>query len=477
MGDNREKRSIRLAGGIPAFCLWLLVQGPAAGQATGKLSGTVENAGGGVVSGARVTLWLAQWQAVYSSTVTSRAGSFVFPALRPAFYDLTVEAPAFARRTLKNVKVEPAAEIALPPIHLAAAGAPAPAETAAPGQPPQAAGADVAFPVDEEQLRRLPLPMRDPFYALETLPGVQGNGRAPLAINGESASLANIAYEGVNLEQTSTRGGGLNSTTLMLRTDEVGETELATGAIEGCGCAQAAFTAPGGGNAFHGSLYAFAIPKGAAAQYWTDNSRNTPTATSISQLGAAVGGPLRRNRLFFFLNYDADLDHSTVTRTGQTPVSPLSSQDPLMRQVLRLIPSDPSGAYRGTQDNGGAGNAAMGRLDYLISPRHSLGLTLAGGNHSTDDPSDSSVFGRKPATTLDGSSFFYAASWRWSRGPRLTNELRAGASLWELDYRNSLRSQFGFIAILDDPSMAVASPCRASTRRGEPTACTVTRTT
>jgi hypothetical protein len=312
--------------------------------------------------------------------------------------------------------------------------------------------------VDGEQERALPLAERDPFYLLETLPGVQGNGRAPLAIYGESLSLGNITYEGVNLEASATRTSALNSSTLLLRADEVRETTVVTGAIGGCGCAQAAFSAPGGSGAFHGAVYGFAVPKGTAAQYWNDNASGTPSATSLSQFGAAFGGPLRQKRLFFFVNYEADLNRSTVTRTGQVPVSPLTSQDPLMRQVLALIPSNPTGTYRGTQDNGGAGSLGMARLDYLASPRHSLGLTLAGQSGSSDDPADSSVFGRKPTTTLDTTSFFYAASWRWAPAPGLTNELRAGASLWELDYRNSLRSQFGFIAILNDPSVAVSQP-------------------
>ena len=445
-------------GIILPFCLSVFLQSPVAAQGNGRLSGTIEDTAGKVVSGAVVTLALQESAGVYSSTVTSRAGSFLFSALRPALYDLTVEAPTFAKQTLRNVKIDAAAETSLPSIHLAAAGAGQVVEVKALEQPLEAAGVDVTFRLDDEQVRRLPLPGRDPFYLLETLPGVQENGRAPLEIYGESVSLANITYEGVNLEATPTRGSGLNSTTLLLRTDQVGETAVVTGAIDGCGCAQAVFSSPGGSNAFHSSVYGLTIPRGITAQYWTDNSRNTPGATNISQLGATFGGPLRKDRLFFFFNYEADLDRSTVTRTGQIPVSPLSSQDPLMRQVLGLIPSNPSGTYRGPQNNGGTGSVAMARLDYLISPRHSLGLTLAGRNGSADDPSDSSVFGRAPTTTLGVSTFFFATSWRWVPTPRLTNELRAGASLWELDYRNSLRSQFGFIAILNDPSVAVSQP-------------------
>jgi hypothetical protein len=436
----------------------LLLQSPLAAQSTGRLSGTVEDAAGKVIPGAQVTLSLREWAGIYSSTVTSRAGTFLFSALRPSVYDLTVEAPSFERLTLKNVKVDLATQTSLPPIHLTPAGAAQVPQPEAPDQPSQAAGVEVAFHVDEGQVQSLPLPGRDPFYLLETLPGVQTNGRAPLAIDGESFSLANLAYEGVNLEETVTRGNGLDSTTLLLRTGEVSELAVVTGAIDGCGCAQAAFTAPGGSNAFHGSVYALEIPNGLASQYWTDNSRNTPATTNITQPGGTFGGPLRKDRLFFFLNYEADLDSSTVTRTGQVPVSPLSSEDPLMRKVLALIPSDPSGTYRGTQNNGGTGGVGMAHLDYLLSSRQSLGLTLAGSNRSTDDPADSAVFGLQPTTTLGASSLFFAASWRWSPTPRLTNELQVGASLSELDFRNSLRSQFDFIAILDEPNIPVSQP-------------------
>jgi hypothetical protein len=66
------------------------VQTAAAFQATGTLSGTVEDAGGEPVAGARVTLALPESSVAYSSTVTSRGGAFLFPSLRPALYDLTV---------------------------------------------------------------------------------------------------------------------------------------------------------------------------------------------------------------------------------------------------------------------------------------------------------------------------------------------------------------------------------------------------
>jgi hypothetical protein len=400
----------------------------------------VEDPAGRAVSGARVTLSLPGSAIVHSSALTSDNGEFLFPGLRAGSYDLAVEAPAFAKTTLRNVKVGAAVRIRLPE-----------------GPP---ARVDVSFAASHEEMTALPLPRRDAFSMVELLPGVANNGRAPVGIYGESVSLANITYDGVNV-------AGAGSTTLAPRTDQVDEASVVTGAVFGNGGAQAEFSAPRGGNAFHGSAYWLAIPSGTAAQYWADNSRNTPASTSVNQLGASLGGPLNSDTAFFFLNYEAGLDRSTVTRTGDVPAAPLASRDPLVEQVLGLIPSDPSGRYRGTQDNGGTFHIGLARLDYLASPRHVFGLTFADRNSTADDPADSAVFGRRPTTTIGVSAPFFAASWRWTPTANLTNQARGGVSLAGIEVRNSLRSRFGFIAILDDPGVSVSQPMVGLDPRGE----------
>ena len=400
------------------------------------------DAAGRHVAGASVTLTLVDSAVVYASTLTSSKGVFLFPALKPALYNLTVEAAGYPKLTLRNVRLHPAAEISLPPIRLG------PSEAQSPQQSLQTAAVDVAFTANDRQMSQLPLPRRDPLYLAQTLPGVQDNGRAPLGIYGESSALANVTYDGMNV----------GSNGLRLRTDQIGEATVLTGSIEGCGCSQIAFSTPSGGRAFHGAAYWLALPSPAAAQYWADNSRDTPSTTSLNQLGASLGGPLKKDRLFFFLNYEADLDRSTMTRTGIVPTAPPASRDPLLQQVLGLIPSDPSGVYRRTQSNGSTTQIALARLDYLHSATHSFTLTFADRRGTTDDPADSSVFGPKPTTTIGLSAPFYSASWRWSATARLTNEVRAAANLADIDFRNSLRSRFGFIAVLDDPTVAVSQP-------------------
>ncbi len=376
-------------------------------------------------------------QAPYAIAVTSSDGAFLIPALRPARYDLSVDGQV----VIQDVRIDPAKVTSLGPIRLGAG-----AQTFQPS--PDEDTVEVAFSANDSQMSRLPIPRRDPFYLAQTLPGIQTNGRAPLAVYGESAALSNITYDGVNAGSS---GPGL-------RADQVGETTVVTGSIDGCGCQQISFSTPGGGPAFHGATYWLAVPSGTAAQYWTDNARNTPAGTSVNQLGVSLGGPLKRDRLFFFLNYEAGLDRSTVTRIGVAPVAPLTSRDPLVQQVLALVPSSASGVYRGVQNNGSTDHITLARLDYYRSQRHGFSVTFADRRSTSDDPAGSSVFGRDPTTTIGVSAPFYSAAWRWSPAARLTNEARAGANLANIDYRNSLRSRFGFVAILEDPSVSMSQP-------------------
>jgi hypothetical protein len=434
---------------ILPFSFTLLAQF-AHGQATGRLSGTVQDAGGKGLAGARVTLHLAKSPVVYSSTITNGAGGFFFGLLGAASYDLVVEASNFGGQTLKGVKIEPAVETALPPIRLAATGK-------APESTLQTASVDMAFPLSQEQESRLPLAARNPLFLVSTLPGVNDNGRAA-AIDGQSPATANIDYDGVNVAESVIRVNGLGPLSIPLHTDQVEDATLVTGAIYGCGCVQVAFTSPSGTNALHGSAYWLTVPTGVAAQNWVDNSQNTPASTNLNQLGATVGGALQKNRLFFFLNYEADLDGSKVTRTGSVPTQPLTSQDPEVQRVLALIPSNPTGTYSGKQNNGFTSNLGTVRVNYLTSARNTFGATFAYTNSTQDDPADSSVFGSKPTTTIHVSAPFYSMFWRWSPTARLTNELRAGASLPSIDYTNSLRSKFDFIATLNDPNVSVSQP-------------------
>lgn len=450
---------------------WLLIlslaclgAGTTLAQATGRITAMVVDASGAPIPGARVTLKLAGSSIVYARTVASRRGAFVLAALPGRTYDLTIESEGFRKEELPNQQVYAGGTLSLPTVVLQVTY---PDFDVIPFPPPnlQTVDAAVESALSPEQIGQLPTPRRDPFPLVETLPGVQDNGRAA-SIYGQPTTVENLTLDGINIQTNFAAPQNLNSISLALHTGQVEEASIVTGGIFGCGCSQIMFSTPSGSSGFHGSGYWLGIPNALSAQYWTDNSQGTPAKTSLNQVGGTFGGALLKNRLFFFANYEANLDRSSITRTGQVPTQPLTSQDPVLQKVLNLIPSNASGIYRGTQQNGGTTNLGLARLDYLASARHAFGVTLAGNISTTDDPADSSVFGPKPDTTVHVASQLYSGFWRWSISPTLTNELHIGASLPTLEFRNSLRSQFPFVAILNDPTVSVSQPMMGMDPRG-----------
>src|SRR5271169_6353963 len=114
-------------------------------QVTGRLLGKLEDAAGRPVAGARVILTLAESAAVYAETLTSPNGTFLFANLKPVVYGLTV-----GELTLRNVRVDPAADTSLPPIRLGAS------QSQSQQQSLQTAAVDVASTADEQQVSQLP---------------------------------------------------------------------------------------------------------------------------------------------------------------------------------------------------------------------------------------------------------------------------------------------------------------------------------
>ena len=447
---------------LPTLSLACLGAGIALAQATGGVVGAVEDPTTAPIAGARVTLKLPGSSVAYARTMTSAGGVFVFAALPPRIYDLAIESKGFLNEELTEQRVVAGETLSLPIIRLKMPG---PDHITVHEPSLQTSGAAVASLLTSKLQSELPTARRDPFPLVETLPGIQDNGRAA-SIYGQSTTVANITLNGVNVQTNFAPPQMLNSISLTLHTSQVGEADIVTGGIFGCGCSQIMFSTPAGADAFHGEGYWLGIPGALTAQYWADNSRGTRANTKLNQLGGNFGGPLLKDRLFLFANYEADLNRSSITRTGAAPANPLTSTDPLLQKILNLIPSSASGIYRGSQQNGSTTNLGLLRLDYLASARHSFAATLAGNVNTTDDPADSAIFGPKPDTTVHVAAQLYSGLWRWSISPTLTNEAHIGVSRARLDFRNALRSQFPFLAILDDPGISVSQPMTGMDPRG-----------
>src|SRR4030095_16274137 len=83
---------------------------------------------------------------------------------------------------------------------------------------------------------------------------------------------------------------------------------------------QVSLVTKSGGNQFHGSLYKFPLNTITAANTWCNNRVDVPREPLIrNQFGASAGGPIVRNRAFFFFNYEQRLDASGIAQARTVP--------------------------------------------------------------------------------------------------------------------------------------------------------------
>lgn len=469
------RRQSLLAGAVLVYSVC------AYAQVTGRLTGSVVDSTGSSVPNAKVSLVLPAGQQAVTTAETSAEGLFAFPSLQPVTYDLTIEAPGFLRYVLRNVKVDSGKETPLPPIRLELSTVSETVEVSANSEVVQTTNAEVASTVTTEQIRRLPLLNRSLTSVLLNAPGVQ-NSRGPTVINGMRASYANVTMDGINVQDNYIRQNTLTYQPNMLLIDQVAEftvvTSNATAAAPG-GSSQIIFTTPSGNNQLHGAGYWYNRNNKFAATDWFDNFAGIPKAfLNQNQIGGRLGGPIKKDRLFFYTNFEAirlrqqtarnrtlltesarngDFVYRDATGAVQR-VNVLAlggvSTDPVIADLIAKSPaaSAANNFLRGDSQPGFIRNTIgysfqardnrtrnnyLAKGDYILNDRNAFAVSYA-YNTDEDDRSDAGAdYSSIPAITNKNHTHFLSASWRWNPKPEIVNELRGGFNIAPGHFINS----------------------------------------
>jgi hypothetical protein len=301
-------------------------------SSTTSLRGTIVDPKGAVVPGAGVTLTKAD--SGFSRTVkTDNRGIYQFIELPPSTYRLTITASGFAILRIERVqlmvntpvdidetlKVEGAKET------VEVLDAPALVNT-------QDATQGHAF--DTRQIDNLPSEDREPVAILSLQPGVvfvgnqanQGIDSRGGTVAGARSDQSNVTIDGIdNNDQLYGFAfqGALRATLDSLQEFRVVTTNGNADAGRSSG-AQVALVTKSGTNQFHGSLYEYNRSSLGEANDWflkhaqlQAGQPNVPTHLVRNTFGAAVGGPIKKDRLFFFASYEGQLTReNTVENRG-----------------------------------------------------------------------------------------------------------------------------------------------------------------
>ena len=229
---------------------------------------------------------------------------------------------------MAGVKVDPARQTTLPPIKLSLSTSSQSVEVTANAQAVDTSTAEVATTVTQSQITNLPVLDRQVSNLIVTQAGVAANGRANTVINGLRPSYSNMTLDGVNF-QDSVRINGLDYLPTKLTIAQVAEFTVSTTNANptiGGGSSTISFITPSGTNQLHGGGYWYTRNSFFGANDWFNNKSGIRRPfTNLNQIGGILGGPIKKDKLFFFTNYEA-FRQKQQTPTTNTILTPLARQ-------------------------------------------------------------------------------------------------------------------------------------------------------
>src|SRR5579864_6133009 len=283
-----------------AFSMYAFAQ-----RDTGTITGTVTDPSGAVVSGATVTAKSVSTGAVRSVT-TNNGGAYTIAGLPPGQYDITVQSPNFAKFTQRiSVTVGSTNEVSA---KLAVAGQGTTVEVVGTGGGTQVEtqSSELSQVVSGTSVTQLPSLTRNPYDFVATAGNVTEDsspamrGANGMALNGQRSASTDILLDGAENVDLFTATVGQQ-----VPLDSVQEFRVTTndfnaeyGRASG-GVVNVATKS--GTNNFHGSAYEFNRLSALASNTYDNGANGTPKSVfTRNQFGYSIGGPIVKDKLFFF---------------------------------------------------------------------------------------------------------------------------------------------------------------------------------
>ncbi len=329
------RRGLVLAALAAIACVEVL------GQAvTGTILGTVKDPSDAVVNGAQITITNVKTGLVRTA-VTDGAGNYLAPFVPPGSYRVEVEAAGFKRAMLGNVEVQVDQKARVDfTLEVGAVTETVNVEAAVPLVSTDTS--ELGAVVNENQIKELPLNGRDFVHLTRVIPGVlrgipganiDGAGSlawrmsASFAANGQRTRDNNFLLDGVDNNET-----WLNSVVIFPSVDALQEFKVQTSTYS------AEFGRSSGGvvniqiksgtNDVHGSLFEFLRnDKLDANDLFNNKFGRAKPPFRQNQFGGTLGGPIRRDRTFYFMDYQGWRRREAQTYLSNVPTQAMRRGD------------------------------------------------------------------------------------------------------------------------------------------------------
>jgi hypothetical protein len=279
-------------------------------RTVGSITGTVVDTSGGGMPGANVKL-KDERTGIERETVTNDAGGFSFLDLQASSFQLTVTLSGFQTSVSRGVVVESGRST---DVRVALTLGQVTETVEVTGATPtlQMTSNAVGTTVTNKDVQNLPLAGRNVLNFATLVPGSQVAGVDPRqsTYQGMPGATINITVDGVNNNSTAFKSGGTSFfATVPPRLDAIEEINVTTAGLGADAGAEGAmnikFVTKRGTNAFHGGGFYQVVNEGMNANSYFNNALNLvkPRARR-SEFGGSLGGPIVRNKAFFFVNWE-----------------------------------------------------------------------------------------------------------------------------------------------------------------------------
>lgn len=282
--------------------LLVLVAGaPAAGQGTqGSISGTVFDPSGAVLPGANVRL-TNEGTGQRWDTTSSGAGNYVFPALLPGTYTAEAELAGFKAVRVSGVTLQVAQNATLD-LRLDVGGVSDTVEVKATPPILNRERATVGQVIENKQIVDMPLNGRNFLQLGLLVPGASENpgAQSQFSINGMRGNMTSTLFDGMEVRAVRNGRPAIEPSVDALQEFRIQQNAFSAEYSTGTAVINVAFKS--GTNTLHGTVFEFLRNNALDARNPFDRGSLPPFQRN--QFGAAGGGPIRRNALFFFASYE-----------------------------------------------------------------------------------------------------------------------------------------------------------------------------
>ncbi len=317
---------------VIVLCVLLCALQALAQTSTATLTGTVRDSSGAVLPGVAITA-TNTLRNTAQSTISNETGNYVIPVLNPGTYSVSAELTGFKKFLQEGIILQ-VNQVARINITLEVGAAAETVQVTAAAQLLETDSSSRGSVIDQKKIVDLPLNGRDYNQLALLSPGVLPgtprlaavNFKGVLNVNGNRTFNNVFLLDGVDNISYSNSFRGENVQLVQPSIEALQEFKIQTNAYSAeFGRSSGAVvnaTIKSGTNEIHGSLYEFLRNNVLDANNFFSNALGAPKPVrKRNQYGAAVGGPLVKNRTFWFADYEGLRDREGVPRARTLPLA------------------------------------------------------------------------------------------------------------------------------------------------------------